>query len=129
MLHVYHESDKEENNLDSKPLLSDLKLNELIKNESKPIFVNECNWKKKNIINEKYHISLSPEIKIIDENDNLIEITEISKETIYGLYVVAFDTKYGNVIEWQVKLNKIYHFTHEIYQIYQITTSIFNFLF
>jgi len=98
MLHVYHESEKEETNLDSKPLLGDLKLAELFSSETRPIYVNECCVKKASAMSDSYQAGLISEVAL-DENENLVEA---AAATLCGLYVAAFDTRRGNVIEWQI---------------------------
>lgn len=99
MLH-YHETEKDEYHLDNQPLLGELKLNELLEAEASPIFVNECVYKRAS--------PLSNYSAYLDENENVLEESiELknklkSRCNMCGLFVVAFDTKYGNLIEWQI---------------------------
>lgn len=99
MLH-YHETENEENHIDNQPLLGEQKLSKLLETESNPIFVNECVYKRTS--------PLSNYSAYLDENENVLEESmELrnklkSRCNMCGLFVVAFDTKHGNLIEWQI---------------------------
>lgn len=105
----YHESELDEFNLDKKPLLGDLRLDHLCRNEIRPIYVNECYIKNPNKLTD-YMVNTTETTTttgvIMDENDNEV-IYEANEEfslcgKFCGLFVAAFDTKLGNIIEWQI---------------------------
>lgn len=107
----YHESELDEFNLDKKPLLGDLRLDSLCRNEIRPIYVNECYIKNSNKLTD-YMVNTQEASKIgviMDENDNEV-IYEANEEfnlcgKLCGLFIAAFDTKLGNIIEWQIPSN------------------------
>jgi hypothetical protein len=98
MLH-YHESKSEKIRLDKKPLLSETKLVNFINKESEPIYVNEC-YLKMSKVSDSYDYEL-------DENSNQIEsktqiVLKQTEESLCGIFVVSFDKRLGNKIDWQI---------------------------
>ena len=91
----YHETKTDELILDNEPLLSDLKRHEYLIKEKHPIFVNEC-----------YYKNMIKTYQVLDENENVCkrELGEMitQNETISGIFVVSFDIRLGNMVEWQI---------------------------
>lgn len=97
----YHESEKDQINLDRQPLLGDSKLTKLMQKEVHPIYVNECYMKVTNAFGNTYN--KFDEMAYLDENQNVEALIRTDAQlNLCGLFVVAFDTKRGNVIEWQI---------------------------
>ena len=95
----YHESETDETRIDQKPLLGDTKLAELIRIETNPIYVNECYFKKTSMAHS-YQANESVELSLIS---SVVRQTEA--DCLYGLFVISFDTRLGNTIEWQVPVD------------------------
>ena len=92
----YHESETDEIRIDQKPLLGETKLAELIKNEINPIYVNECYFKRTSMA-QSYQENESVELSLTSS-----QVKQVESDCLYGLFVISFDTRLGNTIEWQV---------------------------
>ena len=100
----YHESELDEFHLDKKPLLHDAKSNNFYRNEITPVYDNECYVKNLKITD--YTINTESIEIIMDENENcIVTASEDVGDNICGCFVAAFDTKRGNIIEWQIPDN------------------------
>lgn len=90
----YKENQNNELNLDKEPLVTVNKLVELLSIE--PIFVNECYFKK---------------IMNYDELENSYQLQELNlmkqpdSNNLQGIFVVSFDIRHGNLIEWQLPID------------------------
>lgn len=80
-------------NLDKEPLILRNKLVQLLSNEP-PIYVNECYLKFRMNYDE-----LDDTYQLKTLNKRLVNEDE---ENLVGIFVVSFDIRQGNLIEWQI---------------------------
>ena len=98
----FNENESDSINLDKEPLVIRNKLTQLL--SVRPIIVNECYFKmvmNYDELEDRYQLQvLRPQQQ---QQPQLIE-----KDNLMGIFVVSFDIRHGNLIEWYTNLNIIF---------------------